>query len=144
MPPGTRPQAEPTPAPAASPQDLANRHGLLYTGKIHAHLQPPLLTEMAVRRQEGLLSSDGAFVAYTGLRTGRSPQDRYVVPEPGREKEIWWGPVNRLMDPVVCDRLQSRVNAYLQGRDVFVVDGWAGADPAYRLPVRVIAEKAWQ
>jgi phosphoenolpyruvate carboxykinase (ATP) len=143
MPQGTRPQAEPTPAPAASAQDLANRHGLVYPGKIHAHLQPALLTEMAARRNEGHLSSDGAFVAYTGLRTGRSPQDRYLVPELGREKEIFWGSVNRLMDPAASDRLQSRVNAYLQGRELFVVDGWAGADPAYRLPVRIIAEKAW-
>lgn len=143
MPQGTRPQAEPTPAPAASPQDLANRYGLIYPGKIQAHLQPPALTEMAVRRNEGLLSDAGAFVAYTGLRTGRSPQDRWVVPEAGREKEIWWGPVNRPMEPAVCDRLQNRVNAYLQGRELFIVDGWAGADPAYRLPVRVIAERAW-
>ncbi|HEV8062381.1 MAG TPA: phosphoenolpyruvate carboxykinase (ATP) [Gemmataceae bacterium] len=143
MPQGTRPQAEPAAAPPASAQDLANRHGIVYPGKIHAHRAAAVLTELAVRRQEGLLSHEGAFVAYTGLRTGRSPQDRYVVPEAGRENEICWGPVNRAMDPAICDRIQNRVTAYLQNRELFVVDGWACADPAYRLGVRVIAEKAW-
>jgi phosphoenolpyruvate carboxykinase (ATP) len=98
---------------------------------------------MAARRQEGLFSQEGAFVAYTGLRTGRSPRDRFLVPEPGRESEICWGPVNRPMDAAVGDRLHARVTAYLQGRELFIVDGWAGADPTYRLGVRVIAEKAW-
>lgn len=90
MPQGTRPQAEPAAAPPASAQDLANRHGIVYPGKIHADLPAAVLTELAVHRQEGLLSHEGAFVAYTGLRTGRSPQDRYVVPEAGRENEICW------------------------------------------------------
>jgi phosphoenolpyruvate carboxykinase (ATP) len=143
MPQGTRAQAEPVSAPPACQQDLANRYGIIYPGKIHAHRPAAILTELAVERREGLLSREGAFVAYTGLRTGRSPQDRYVVPETGQGSEIWWGPVNRAMDPAVCDKLQSRVTAYLQGRELFVVDGWAGADPAYRLGVRVITEKAW-
>jgi phosphoenolpyruvate carboxykinase (ATP) len=101
------------------------------------------LSELAARRQEGLFSHEGAFVAYTGLRTGRSPKDRFIVPEPGHEDEIDWGSVNRIMDPVVSDKLQSRMLAYLQGRELFIVDGWAGADPSYRVAVRVIAEKAW-
>ena len=143
MPQGTRPPAEPLAAPAACPQDLANRYGIIYPGKIHAHRPAAVLSELAIERREGLLSHQGAFVAYTGLRTGRSPQDRYVVPETGQENEIWWGPVNRSMDPAIYDKLHTRMTAYLQGRELFVVDGWAGADPAYRLGVRVIAEKAW-
>ena len=143
MPQGTRAQAEPVSAPPACQQDLANRYGIIYPGKIHAHRPAAVLTELAVERHEGLLSRDGAFVAYTGLRTGRSPQDRYLVPETGLDSEIWWGPVNRAMDSAVSDRLHTRMTAYLQGRELFVVDGWAGADPAYRLGVRVITEKAW-
>src|SRR4051794_8970843 len=113
MPTGTRPLAEPNAAPPASPQDLANRYGIIYPGKLHAHLSPAALSELAARRQEGLFSHEGAFVAYTGLRTGRSPKDRFVVPEQGRENEICWDAVNRQMDAAVCDRLQTRVNAYL-------------------------------
>src|SRR5205823_13306226 len=85
----------------------------------------------------------GALTASTGAITGRSPEDRYLVPEPARPDEIWWGPVNRPMAPDVFDRLFDRVRAYLQGRDLFVCDASACADPRHALPVRVIADKAW-
>ena len=122
--------------------DLA-AHGLRHTGKVHAQLSSAALVELAVRRGEGFLTDAGAFAAYTGAITGRSPKDRYLVPETARPDEIWWGPINRPMEPAVFDRLFDRVRAYLQGRDLFVCDASACADPRHALPVRVIADAAW-
>jgi phosphoenolpyruvate carboxykinase (ATP) len=141
------------PAPASSgqaawpvspedPPDLS-AHGLINYGNVNANLSPAALTEMAIAQREGLLSSRGALAVRTGTRTGRSPQDRYIVAEPQVRDDIWWGPVNRPMEPSVFERLVDKVQAYLQGRDLFVSDNWACADPRYRLNIRVIAEKAW-
>src|SRR5262249_7443125 len=90
-----------------------------------------------------LLTDTGALVAYTGSRTGRSPRDRFVVADPATKDEIWWGPVNRPMEPAAFERLHAKVLDHFNGRDLFVSDGWACADPRHRLHVRVIAEKAW-
>jgi phosphoenolpyruvate carboxykinase (ATP) len=117
-------------------------HGL-NPRKIHANLPPAALTEMALLRGEGHLTDRGALNAFTGSRTGRSPRDRFVVAESGRNEEIWWGPVNRPMEAATFDRLLNKVKNHLQGRELFVLDGAACADPAYRLNVRVITEKAW-
>ena len=127
---------------AGAEVDLA-AHGLRHTGKVHAQLSSAALVELAVRRGEGFLTDSGAFAAYTGAITGRSPKDRYLVPETARADEIWWGPVNRPMAPAVFDRLFDRVRAYLQGRDLFVCDASACADPRLVLPVRVVADQAW-
>jgi phosphoenolpyruvate carboxykinase (ATP) len=110
---------------------------------VHANLSPAAWTELAVRRGEGHLTEKGALTALTGFRTGRSPQDRYLIPESSRAEEIWWGPVNRRMEAAVFDRLLEKVRAHFQGRELFVFEGAACADPAYRLNVRVVAEKAW-
>ena len=118
-------------------------HGLKPTGKVYANLPAAALVEMALRRHEGELTARGALVANTGKLTGRSPKDKYLVAEPGSKSSIWWGPVNQPMEPAVFSRLFDKTRAYLQNRDLFVFDGWACADPRYRLPVRVISEKAW-
>ncbi len=117
--------------------------GLVHPGPVAANRPAAELVELALARQEGGLTAGGALVAYTGNRTGRSPQDRYIVREPGSEGQIAWGAVNRPIDPAVFDRLYARLTAYLQGRPLFLSDLYACADPAYRLNVRVIAEKAW-
>jgi phosphoenolpyruvate carboxykinase (ATP) len=134
-----------SPTPSATPKanlDLGV-HGLMNLGAVHAHLSPAILTESALTRGEGLLTNRGALAAYTGSRTGRSPQDRYIVAERGKSDEIWWGKVNQPMEAAAFDRLFDKARVYLQGRDVFVMDGAACADPRYRLNVRVIAEQAW-
>jgi phosphoenolpyruvate carboxykinase (ATP) len=118
-------------------------HGLINPGAIHANLSPAALVEHALARDEAVLAGNGALVAYTGAYTGRAPQDRYLVAEPPSKEQIWWGPVNRPLEPGVFERLLDKARAYLQRRDLFVFDGWACADPKYRLPVRVIAEKGW-
>jgi len=115
----------------------------LKPGLVHANLSPAALTEMAVRRGEGHLTEKGALTASTGSRTGRSPQDRFLVPEVSRSDDIWWGSVNRRMEVSAFDRLLEKVRAHFQGRELFVFDGAACADTAHRLYVRVIAEKAW-
>jgi phosphoenolpyruvate carboxykinase (ATP) len=117
--------------------------GLKMTGRLHINLSPAVLTEQAILRGEGLLTRKGALVAYTGSRTGRSPQDRWVVPEQDKSETVWWGPVNRSMESDRFDKLFAKVQAYLAGKELFVHDGWACADPEHRLKVRLIAEKAW-
>ena len=96
-----------------------------------------------LQRGEGVLASTGALVTRTGSRTGRSPKDRFIVAH-GRSKELVdWGDVNQPVEPPVFDALFDRVRGYLGGRDLFVIDGFVGADPAHQIKVRVIAELAW-
>lgn len=112
-------------------------------GEIHRDLSVSELVEAAVKRGEGLLSVDGALVTTTGSRTGRSPRDRFFVQHGRSEEEIDWGAVNQPFDPLAFDRLQERVRGHLEGKELFVIDGWVGADPKHRLPLRVICELAW-
>jgi phosphoenolpyruvate carboxykinase (ATP) len=99
--------------------------------------------EQALIRGEGQLADNGALVAYTGTRTGRSPQDRYIVREPSVEADIDWGKVNRPLEPARFEQLLERTRNHLGGRDLFVQDSSTCADPRHRLNLRVIAEKAW-
>src|SRR5271167_4753137 len=95
---------------APVPPDLRGL-GLTSAGPVAANRPAAELVELALARQEGGLTAGGALVAYTGSRTGRSPQDRYIVREPGSAEQIDWGAVNRPIDPSVSERLQSRVAA---------------------------------
>jgi phosphoenolpyruvate carboxykinase (ATP) len=112
-------------------------------GPGYANLSTAALVEMALARGEGVLADNGAFVALTGEPTGRSPRDRYIVPDPQAEDAIAWGPINQPMEQAVFERLRDKTLAYMKDRPCHVVDGWACADPRHRLPVRVITEKAW-
>ena len=107
------------------------------------NLAPAALYEEAIRRGEGLVAAEGPLVCRTGEHTGRSPKDKFLVREPGSEKDIAWGAVNRPMDPANFDRLHRDMLASLQGAEVYVQDCYAGAEPKYRLPIRVITEYAW-
>src|SRR6266508_1725965 len=102
-----------------------------------------MLYEEAVRRQECRIGEPASMVVRTGQHTGRSPADKFVVHEPSSAEQIWWGKVNRPIDPEKFDRLRKRMFAYLKGRDLFVADCFVGADCAHRLPVRVITTRAW-
>ncbi len=113
------------------------------TDRVRWNLSPAVLYEEAVRRQEGLIAAAGPLACRTGLHTGRSPNDKFIVREPGSENEIAWGAVNRAMEPGQFDALHRDLVASLKGKELFVLDCFAGADPAYRLPVRVINEFAW-
>jgi phosphoenolpyruvate carboxykinase (ATP) len=129
-------------APSSAAPGLA-AFGLRHPGEVFANLSPAALVEHALRRGEGQLTDTGALTATTGVNTGRSPRDRFIVAEPTSESEIWWGPVNRQISGAVFERLWQRALAYLQGRELFVIDGSACAEPAHVLPVQVIADKAW-
>ncbi len=117
--------------------------GLSGARTVHYNLSTPQLVEQAVCRGEGLLTEHGAFVGLTAPYTGRSPEDRFVVREAGSEGEVGWGKVNKPFEEARFDALLKRMTAYAQDQDLFVIDAFAGADERYRLPVRVVAEKAW-
>ena len=100
--------------------------------------------EHAIRRAEGLLGPNGQIVVETGKHTGRSPKDKFFVKEPGSETHIDWGDMNRPIEPAKFDALLGRVTAWLDNAELFTQDVFVGADPRYRLPVRVITTHAWQ
>jgi len=110
---------------------------------VHHQLSVAALIEHALRNSEGLLAANGAFVSRTGPHTGRSPKDKYVVDTPEVHDQIDWGPVNQPMPPEMFDRLHNRMLAYLQNRTLYVQDLFLGADPDYRVALRVITEQAW-
>src|ERR1700712_1399886 len=118
------------------------RHGI-QTDRVRWNLSTAVLYEEAIRRQEGVIAAQGPIVCRTGQHTGRSPNDKFVVREPSSEAEIAWGKVNRALDPAQFDALHKDLVASLRGKELFVLDCFAGADPKYRLPVRVINEFAW-
>jgi phosphoenolpyruvate carboxykinase (ATP) len=117
--------------------------GIVRSGGVHWNLSPAVLYEEALRRGEGVLAAEGPLVARTGQHTGRSPNDKFVVREPSSEAHVHWGAVNRPIDEDKFDLLHRDMMAYLQDKDLFVLDAWAGADPGYRLPIRVVNEFAW-
>ncbi len=110
----------------------------------YRNLSPAELVEFALKRGEGKLSNTGAFVVKTGKYTGRSPDDKFVVDSPAVHDEIAWGKVNVPMEEKVFDRIYDKMVAYLQNRELFVFDGYAGADPKYRMNFRIINELASQ
>src|SRR5688572_9513166 len=117
--------------------------GILRSGRVHWNLSPAALYEEALRRGEGILAAEGPLVCRTGQHTGRSPNDKFGVREPSSERHVHWGNVNRPVDEAHFDALQRDVTAYLQDTELYVLDAWAGADPAYRLPIRIVNEFAW-
>ena len=109
----------------------------------HRNLSVPVLVEMALERGEGSLSKEGPLVTRTGNYTGRSPHDKFTVRDAITEDTIWWGRENKPFTTEGFDRLHARITGYLQGRDVFVHDCYAGADEKQRLRVRVVNQRAW-
>jgi len=107
------------------------------------NLPTPALYEEALKRNEGIVSHLGPLVVRTGQFTGRSPNDKFVVEENTNKDKIWWGKVNRPYDEDKFEELERRMSSYLQGKDVFVQDCYCGADPEYRMPVRIITQYAW-
>lgn len=102
------------------------------------------LLRHAVERNEGTFADNGAFVVKTGERTGRSPNDRFIVKEPGTEGDIDWGKVNRPFEPEAFDALWDRVESQLLSQPYFLSHLQVGADPEHGLPLVVRTETAWQ
>src|SRR5215471_8338342 len=113
------------------------------TDRARWNLSAAVLYEEVVRRNEGVIAAGGPLACRTGLHTGRSPNDKFVVREPASAGEIAWGKVNRPIEPAQFDALHKDVLSSLTGKELFVLDCFACADPAYRLPVRIINEFAW-
>ncbi|MFS8579163.1 MAG: phosphoenolpyruvate carboxykinase (ATP) [Novibacillus thermophilus] len=107
------------------------------------NLSVPRLVEQAIARGEGQLTATGAFATTTGKFTGRSPKDKYIVDEPSVHSAIDWGPVNQPISESQFDQIYERLLRYMKGRQWFGLNAFAGADPAYRLPIRVLTEYAW-
>src|SRR5256885_5139066 len=118
------------------------RHGI-DTNLVRWNLSPAALYEEAVRRKEGVIAAGGPLTCKTGQHTGRSPNDKFVVREASSQAQIAWGKVNRAMEQAQFDLLHRDLLQSLTGKELFVLDCYACADPVYRLPVRVINEFAW-
>jgi phosphoenolpyruvate carboxykinase (ATP) len=118
-------------------------HGLSNLRMAYWNLPTEALYEEISFRREARITHQGPIVAFTGKHTARSANDKFVVREETTQDKIWWGEYNRPFSPDKFNELFNRLQGFLQGRDLFVQDCYAGADPNYRMPIRIIAELAW-
>jgi phosphoenolpyruvate carboxykinase (ATP) len=118
-------------------------HGLRPGGRVFWQPSTSTLYTHALTRGEARLAEGGPLVVDTGRHTGRSPKDRFIVREPASEERIAWGEINQPIEEESFDGLRERIVAHLEEEDIYVVDAFAGADPAHRLAVRVITGSPW-
>ncbi len=118
-------------------------HGLTNLHGVYWNLPTEALYEEIIFRREGRISLMGPIVLKSGKHTSRAAQDKFIVREATTEDHVWWGEYNRPLAADKFDEIYARLSGFLQGRDVFVQDCYVGADPDYRLPVRIISEYAW-
>jgi phosphoenolpyruvate carboxykinase (ATP) len=121
---------------------LLAREGIA-SRRVHWNLPRAALYEAALAHGEAAIAAGGALVCLTGAHTGRSPQDKYIVRDSASDPEVAWGAINQPMAPSAFEALRRDLTASLADRELFVQDCWAGADPAYRMPVRIVTESAW-
>lgn len=125
-----------------NPAQTLEAAGITGVKTVHYNLLEPALVQHAVERGEGEIGNGGAFLVSTGTHTGRSPKDKFVVDEPSVKDTIWWEN-NPPMEVQAFDKLHKDMLAHMQGGECFVQDLFGGADPDYRLNVRMITEMAW-
>ena len=118
--------------------------GIINPKAVYRNLSPAVLTEAALRRGEGELSDTGALVVKTGKYTGRSPKDKFIVDTPAIHDKIAWGKVNVPIEREKFNAIKAKMVAYLQNREIFLFDGFAGADPACTKKFRIVNELASQ
>ena len=128
--------------------ELSDAFGLEAAGfhrlaAVHWNLGASALCEIAIRRGEGRLAASGPLVVRTGRHTGRSAADKFIVRDADTAGQVWWDN-NKAMTPQAFETLHRDMMAYAEGRELFAQDLVGGADPAHRLPVRVVTERAWQ
>ncbi|MCX7943444.1 MAG: phosphoenolpyruvate carboxykinase (ATP) [Deltaproteobacteria bacterium] len=109
----------------------------------YRNLSVPKLIEASIKRDEGILALNGTLLVRTGERTGRSPNDRYIVRESSTESNIDWNKVNIPISEDAYNHIFLKIQSFLRRKEVFVFDGFVGADPDYRLRIRVVAQQAW-
>jgi phosphoenolpyruvate carboxykinase (ATP) len=122
--------------------DLSD-HGITSAGRVYHQPTTALLYMHTLERGDGQLAEGGPLVVDTGAHTGRSPNDKFVVREPGSEDRIWWSKVNQDLDEDHFDGLREKIVSTLERRDLYVIDAFAGADPAHRLAARVVTDSPW-
>src|SRR5690349_15817175 len=118
-------------------------YGLVNLGTINWNLPPAILVEHALTRGEGKLAANGVLSATTGAHTGRSPKDKFIVSNEDLAARIWWGEHNHPMSHETCEIVRRSLADYLQGRDVYILDAAAVADPRYGRPIQVITVLGW-
>ncbi len=118
-------------------------HGLLHLDRVFWNLPESALYEEIVFRNEGHIASDGPVVVNTGVHTARAAADKFMVMEHSTRDSIWWGEYNRPITAEKFNMILARAQAFCQDEELFVQDCFAGADPEYKMPVRIITEKAW-
>src|SRR3954454_7609527 len=117
----------------------------LTVAEVHHNAPASLLYEHAIRyERDATIADNGALVAYSGVKTGRSPKDKRVVKHPGSEADVWWGSVNIPLDARGFAINRERAIDYLNTRErLYCVDGFAGWDPKYRLKIRIVCARAY-
>ena len=120
----------------------ADKFGFDGLAGVHWNLPEAALYEHAIRNNEGEIAAGGAFVAETGVHTGRSPKDKHTVRDAMTDKTVWWDN-NRSLTPEQFELLYQDFLAHARGKELFAQDLYGGADPAYRVKTRVYTEFAW-
>jgi phosphoenolpyruvate carboxykinase (ATP) len=127
-----------TTTPVRADADLSAQ-GLTPTGRVIWNPTTAQLYEDAIKRGDGRIAEGGPLAVDTGVHTGRTPKDKFVVKEPGSEDRIWWGNVNQPIEPDKFEGLRGKVVAFLDAQPtLYVVDAFAGADPEQRIGVRIV------
>src|SRR5574338_645737 len=114
------------------------------TDSIHRNLPVENMVDLTVQKKEGFLTSTGALSVRTGKYTGRSPDDRYIVDDNETHNKVDWGKVNHPFPEEKFERLFEKMRKHLEKKEIFVFDGFIGADPNNRLPIRIINDHVWQ
>jgi phosphoenolpyruvate carboxykinase (ATP) len=124
-------------------QDIIS-HVIDKASKACLNLSTDELVKVALEKKEGILTDKGALAADTGEFTGRSPKDKFTVCDAKTENTVWWGPVNTKFDEAKFDALLNKVLTHFEGKELFVRDAYACANPQYRLNIKVVTESAYQ
>jgi phosphoenolpyruvate carboxykinase (ATP) len=121
-----------------------SHHGLTHLDRVYWNLPDASLYEEAIFRGEGHMTKGGPLLVNTGVHTSRAAADKFIVKESSTEDDVSWGEYNRPCDPQKFNGLLTRLQAFLQGEELFVQDCYVGADPEYQMPIRIITDSAWQ
>ena len=112
-------------------------------GRVHHNLSVPALVEIIIKRKEGILTSTGALSVKTGRFTGRSPDDKYIVEDEETGNTVAWGKVNHSISEENFEKILRAMKKHVEDKEFFVFDGFVGADPENRLPIRILNNRAW-
>jgi phosphoenolpyruvate carboxykinase (ATP) len=122
---------------------MMNKYGL-NPKKLYSHLSVPDLIEISIQRKEAILTNSGSLSVDTGKFTGRSPDDRYIVQDNSTKKTVNWGKVNHPISEKNFDKIFERMKKFVRNKELFLFNGFVGADKEARLPISIITDKAWQ